>query len=108
AGFFLSLIPRPSSAALFPYTTLFRSSLGKGPSGIGIHERDLGAGMGQVPGDDLQHLSLGLLELVRGDGPQVPLHHRVSRDHVPLDRKSTRLNSSHDQTPYAVSCLKKK
>src|SRR5206468_12660083 len=31
-----------------------------------------------------------------------------ARDHAPPDRKSTRLNSSHDQISYAVFCLKKK
>src|SRR5216683_6925953 len=40
------------------------------------------------------------------DGPRV--RHRGRRDQSYRDRKSTRLNSSHDQISYAVFCLKKK
>src|SRR5438128_9161237 len=64
------MIRRPPRSTLFPYTTLFRS-------GIGKHGSDR-AGCG-----------------------------RSSDDHV-LDRKSTRLNSSHGSISYAVFCLKKK
>src|SRR2546428_3324983 len=77
------MIRRPPRSTLFPYTTLFRS--GADPRGEGLH----GAQGGRAPGAD----SCQPLE----DGP------RGSRD-----RKSTRLNSSHDQISYAVFCLKKK
>src|SRR2546428_2308212 len=73
------MIRRPPRSTLFPYTTLFRS-------------RDA---VVRRAGD--AHSGL--------DRPQ----HEVARDRVPNgDRKSTRLNSSHDQISYAVFCLKKK
>src|SRR3989442_4563372 len=83
------MIRRPPRSTLFPYTTLFRSAL---------HLRvQLG----------LQALqSLVLL----GDGAHVLLENdllRPGRTHH-LDRKSTRLNSSHVRISYAVFCLKKK
>src|SRR2546428_10153194 len=42
-----------------------------------------------------------------GDG-QLPLRRRRLVEQLRADRKSTRLNSSHDQISYAVFCLKKK
>src|SRR2546421_7901154 len=80
------MIRRPPRSTLFPYTTLFRSrrmcsSIGSGltlPSGSSTKKRPP------------QRMSLtGSVE-------------------VKADRKSTRLNSSHDQISYAVFCLKKK
>src|SRR5947209_15192432 len=73
------MIRRPPRSTLFPYTTLFRSPIGA----------DLGVLLAwhQFP---LQHLEL------------------VGRDRPDLDRKSTRLNSSHANISYAVFCLKKK
>src|SRR2546430_5244559 len=76
------MIRRPPRSTLFPYTTLFRS----------VHGHD-----GVQP------------ELA--DDPQVADHvRRAARDRVrsAVDRKSTRLNSSHSQISYAVFCLKKK
>src|SRR2546421_1839593 len=77
------MIRRPPRSTLFPYTTLFRSHAGPGdPDRVALLERVLADGVGRnLAGDD---------------------HHR------PGDRKSTRLNSSHDQISYAVFCLKKK
>src|SRR2546428_4785757 len=72
------MIRRPPRSTLFPYTTLFRSR--DAPRLIGSSSFDLG-GQASVAA-----------------GP-------VGRN---LDRKSTRLNSSHDQISYAVFCLKKK
>src|SRR2546421_2377913 len=84
------MIRRPPRSTLFPYTTLFRSH--HAPRYrlflLQFAERDL---------DRLVHLA------VDGDLPFV----RVDRG-VRKDRKSTRLNSSHDQISYAVFCLKKK
>src|SRR5206468_11154176 len=84
--FFLILRPPPSST-LFPYTTLFRSQR------VPVADRSLDERGGAVrePGE---HLAIG----GRSRRPE-------QRD---LDRKSTRLNSSHDQISYAVFCLKKK
>src|SRR5437764_10304361 len=76
---------RPSSAALFPYTTLFRSDA------LGRRRRDIGP------------------QLLGGDGGcGRGLGHRGRRRRGAADRKSTRLNSSHRCISYAVFCLKKK
>src|SRR5206468_11456417 len=86
--FFFLLLRRPPRSTLFPYTTLFRS----------------GAVAGQE-GED-QVLDPGkriLISLVGGDMPADGLVEPGQ-----IDRKSTRLNSSHDQISYAVFCLKKK
>src|SRR3712207_8712977 len=80
------MIRRPPRSTLFPYTTLFRSypvTLGAQAHLQGWYER---FGF-RVSGP-------GYVE----DG--IP--------HVPIDRKSTRLNSSHANISYAVFCLKKK
>src|SRR3712207_7532845 len=96
------MIRRPPRSTLFPYTTLFRSLC----SGLA-----LGA---QVAGADLDRLRAGQQDVV-GRGAQVG--REVAADHVAqqrphvaleLDRKSTRLNSSHANISYAVFCLKKK
>src|SRR2546421_9724705 len=90
------MIRRPPRSTLFPYTTLFRSLRIRLP--------------GQAPADGLD-----LADPAAGQ-PTVHLRLRVEcavhrqldlRDPV-QDRKSTRLNSSHDQISYAVFCLKKK
>src|SRR5258708_10368254 len=74
------MIRRPPRSTLFPYTTLFRSRL--------HFER-------------AQHRGRVRRE-VRIAGAAGENHH------PPLDRKSTRLNSSHQIISYAVFCLKKK
>src|SRR5690348_17982043 len=77
------MIRRPPGATLFPYTTLFRSE-----------ELAALGGREARRGFDLQRGPLLRATLVRlGDSE---------------DRKSTRLNSSHPSTSYAVFCLKKK
>src|SRR5690348_18113773 len=86
---FFLMIRRPPRSTLFPYTTLFRSHADGGLPPIvweGL-EYEAGPTMG-VP-----------VERPGGD-PAV----RV----VNVDRKSTRLNSSHPSISYAVFCLKKK
>src|SRR5258708_8293200 len=80
------MIRRPPRSTLFPYTTLFRSRL-------------------------LCRLCQGWREAVPG-----PIRPRYSDENVAhlrrlrlnIDRKSTRLNSSHQIISYAVFCLKKK
>src|SRR3712207_7003232 len=88
------MIRRPPRSTLFPYTTLFRSVLD--------HARE-GGPVG------LQHRVL-LVPLVQRHGAVVGVDGRLDRvaDVVELDRKSTRLNSSHANISYAVFCLKKK
>src|SRR2546427_7488305 len=91
------MIRRPPRSTLFPYTTLFRSTVG-----------------------DIE--SLPFLEAIRQvrteRGPEKALFmHLTLVPYIgaagelktkPTDRKSTRLNSSHSQISYAVFCLKKK
>src|SRR5690606_40609406 len=96
---FFLMIPRPPSSTLFPYTTLFRS---RPPRNI-FYGRFLLARLDWP--DDQKRLALAdaafrdLLSL-----PDTTL--ALSR--FQLDRKSTRLNSSHVKISYAVFCLKKK
>src|SRR3712207_7361572 len=85
------MIRRPPRSTLFPYTTLFRSMFDELPRRLdqdavaALLERDRIVGRARV-------LS------VHEDDMAQPLQ----------DRKSTRLNSSHAKTSYAVFCLKKK
>src|SRR5258708_19219635 len=80
------MIRRPPRSTLFPYTTLFRSYLND-PAWIVF---------------DSQHLKrYGFL----GVDPDGPVPHWFCES---KDRKSTRLNSSHQIISYAVFCLKKK
>src|SRR2546429_2679198 len=84
--FFFLMIRRPPRSTLFPYTTLFRSQ-----------KAIEGAAKG-VPADRV-------IAAVRTLAGRLGEAHR--RDHA-IDRKSTRLNSSHGYISYAVFCLKKK
>src|SRR2546430_10032541 len=90
------MIRRPPRSTLFPYTTLFRSHLNghvrRGPRGEG--QRRVGARQVQPAGDDLSVL----------ERDRTSEHTHAAAD---PDRKSTRLNSSHSQISYAVSCLLK-
>src|SRR3712207_6870117 len=88
------MIRRPPRSTLFPYTTLFRSTLVGiyEPQGIHLHEQ-------------------GYDEYLRGNhqpGDYRPEHDGPSPEGNARDRKSTRLNSSHANISYAVFCLKKK
>src|SRR2546430_13686150 len=83
------MIRRPPRSTLFPYTTLFRSQVPEGG------EQDVDAFPGLVASDE-------------EDGRTVRRPRRRLREPIDLDRKSTRLNSSHSQISYAVFCLKKK
>src|SRR3712207_7593056 len=90
------MIRRPPRSTLFPYTTLFRSRAPRsGP---------LPALLAPLPTRALQKLLMLLLAHLLA----ALLDER--RHAVPscLDRKSTRLNSSHANISYAVFCLKKK
>src|SRR2546430_12409185 len=78
------MIRRPPRSTLFPYTTLFRSVF----ADVGEDVRD------------------GFLRGIAEAGAETPNRSLVREGR--LDRKSTRLNSSHSQISYAVFCLKKK
>src|SRR5712675_2079951 len=77
--FFFLMFRRPPRSTLFPYTTLFRSGPG---------------------------LLVGAEPALVAEAVFVPTGQVSGRRQ--LDRKSTRLNSSHGYISYAVSCLKKK
>src|SRR5256886_4059787 len=77
------MIRRPPRSTLFPYTTLFRSLR------MGARRRDLRVA-------------------ARRRQRSIPKQGIVVAVDDVVDRKSTRLNSSHSQISYAVFCLKKK
>src|SRR2546427_2540371 len=82
------MIRRPPRSTLFPYTTLFRSLYS-----------------GRIQEVFGSHVNVAAVSARRiGELVRVSLGER----HQFLDRKSTRLNSSHSQISYAVFCLKKK
>src|SRR5689334_24540097 len=82
------MIRRPPRSTLFPYTTLFRSQRERAGRDIDAH---VGSRVRQQPA----------ARVLIDDDRQQPVLQRV-------DRKSTRLNSSHSSISYAVFCLKKK
>src|SRR5699024_11692069 len=104
----LLLLPRAPRSPLFPYTTLFRSyvSLTWLPS--------VEQGLGVSPVAAGWHMFLLQIAGVVGN-LAAPVLMRIGRDQqfaavlpgLLLDRKSTRLNSSHVSISYAVFCLKK-
>src|SRR3712207_7421644 len=96
------MIRRPPRSTLFPYTTLFRSPRTGLPmpkrARQGTPEKPFAQGAGDGPG---LRRALGLADAV-GIGFGAIVGAGI------LDRKSTRLNSSHANISYAVFCLKKK
>src|SRR2546428_7099353 len=95
------MIRRPPRSTLFPYTTLFRSA-----------RRLDSPDPARLARDDASPHRVGSLVADRAAAAARSLRLRVR---VPSllgvdrpDRKSTRLNSSHDQISYAVFCLKNK
>src|SRR3712207_7557366 len=97
------MIRRPPRSTLFPYTTLFRSRPLLGPLGVlPAHPLDEPPVRGEeepAAAGALEHRRP--LEQLRQPAEQLPAD-------LDLDRKSTRLNSSHANISYAVFCLKKK
>src|SRR5690606_42018790 len=99
--------PQPG-ATLFPYTTLFRSEddAGDAPRG-GVHLRSRERRLAGRTARALRDLC-GLARPVRRGGADERRRRRAGRDRLvmtTLDRKSTRLNSSHVKISYAVFCL---
>src|SRR5258708_9780190 len=84
------MIRRPPRSTLFPYTTLFRSQVSsprriKGKPSIQLHPESI-----VMPNGDRYVINASVVDTNK------------------IDRKSTRLNSSHQIISYAVFCLKKK
>src|SRR3712207_8326336 len=99
------MIRRPPRSTLFPYTTLFRSS--HGFTGTTQSVRPLGEALAAdgftVVGPRLAGHGTAMEEHAKTGAPD--WIRSIEED---LDRKSTRLNSSHANISYAVFCLKKK
>src|SRR2546422_7756314 len=95
------MIRRPPRSTLFPYTTLFRSA----------NVVDDVPGQKRIPADrgehDGQPFARAVIRGVARVLPEIPVD-RQQTAAAYLDRKSTRLNSSHGYISYAVFCLKKK
>src|SRR2546428_7288677 len=101
--FFFLMIRRPPRSTLFPYTTLFRSNAQRE-----VDRRNLARPHRHVPpvGGSWEgaRAFLGCDDAV-GARFEIDV---IAAFRVRPDRKSTRLNSSHDQISYAVFCLKQK
>src|SRR3712207_7168842 len=102
------MIRRPPRSTLFPYTTLFRSDAA---GRITFYNEAAVALAGRRPavGKDQWCVTW---RLYRPDGTRLP-HDQcpmaiMLKENRPVDRKSTRLNSSHANISYAVFCLTKK
>src|SRR3989442_10561182 len=82
------MIRRPPRSTLFPYTTLFRSCL----------RCELAC----------SYMQTGTFQPAKSVIRVSPFEGHTSKGETRIDRKSTRLNSSHVRISYAVFCLKKK
>src|SRR3712207_8434899 len=100
--FFFLMIRRPPRSTLFPYTTLFRSALSVRQ--VLALERVLAGEPEVVAG--ASHLDRPVRWVHVAEAADVGV--MLSGGEMVLDRKSTRLNSSHANISYAVFCLKKK
>src|SRR5688572_32669883 len=89
-----------SACGLLPYTTLFRSSELLGGWVL--------RGVNGLTGEGSADFVLGASAGPRSNGTYVIADGVSGVTQVSQDRKSTRLNSSHSQTSYAVYCWKKK
>src|SRR2546430_6890192 len=94
------MIRRPPRSTLFPYTTLFRSSVQDQP----ILRAITPDGVTEEPMSKSQFMRIHKSTLLNAGYFSNCSIHAIRRK----DRKSTRLNSSHSQISYAVFCLKKK
>src|SRR2546422_11767811 len=102
------MIRRPPRSTLFPYTTLFRSSLAGVTDSLSL--RHLEAATIQVAkqqrDDPLIHCRLGFIAYRLGELTNAKSHYDDAAGEFEwageLDRKSTRLNSSHGYISYAV------
>src|SRR2546430_6695484 len=91
------MIRRPPRSTLFPYTTLFRSYRDE------VTEYWFVSSAGAVLHELRPEVTLSGTAVARQ-----PRRRPMDSSPFSIDRKSTRLNSSHSQISYAVFCLKKK
>src|SRR3712207_8951137 len=99
------MIRRPPRSTLFPYTTLFRSVLREGEFLTVSWCTEAWIVLLVL---STAQTSMGMmLDPVPGISPASPPSHGDVLALAGLDRKSTRLNSSHANISYAVFCLKK-
>ena len=83
------MLRRPPRSTLFPYTTLFRSTIVNANG-------------------SMAELSSETVNMLEDEFADTDLVQAIEKLWKGTDRKSTRLNSSHDQSSYAVFCLQKK
>src|SRR3712207_7153859 len=100
------MIRRPPRSTLFPYTTLFRS----GEQTAEEVKKRIGSA---APTGQIEEMEIKGRDIVGGVPKTVVLNSDEVREALAetvnsIDRKSTRLNSSHANISYAVFCLKKK
>src|SRR3712207_7272736 len=96
------MIRRPPRSTLFPYTTLFRSDDGLNRRARISHQLERAK-------QDVGHEAARIAERAAQASGGLVVAIRKRRNTLrALDRKSTRLNSSHANISYAVFCLKKK
>src|SRR3712207_8599883 len=98
------MIRRPPRSTLFPYTTLFRSVRDR----PGVVSPIVGARTAKQLAASLAAEAVVLPPEIHAALDDVSLPAASYPERMTLDRKSTRLNSSHANISYAVFCLKKK
>src|SRR3712207_8641385 len=97
------MIRRPPRSTLFPYTTLFRSRVSRDkviPPSSWCRERETPPQMET----SFTNANISHQRASKFHSSEPPSHLQFLK----VDRKSTRLNSSHANISYAVFCLKKK
>src|SRR5687768_17769241 len=99
------MIWAPPRSTLFPYTTLFRSLAGGLGAGLGVQARTAFSHAG-----GMQSAWQAVQRRLKPAAEAPPPGGRTAAGALAagIDRKSTRLNSSHGYISYAVFCLKKK
>src|SRR3712207_8525306 len=99
------MMRRPPRSTLFPYTTLFRSKLAS------EYEPTIGEVLANVAKEEARHYTFYrtiFKEVLKRDPNRALESAAELMPAIDIDRKSTRLNSSHANISYAVFCLKKK
>src|SRR5207249_11488688 len=104
---FSFMILRPPRSTLFPYTTLFRS-VNKGGIALLLQAPLQAPDLAGAQPQQACSLHLGPLAVEDTVQDLQVVRAPSGSNHLKVDRKSTRLNSSHVSISYAVFCLKKK